>query len=183
MQSFTEAIFEIIEAIDKHNKEMNLKEEATFYLAGGAAVHFYTKMRVSDDVDIIMEPYRPAIPEYLEAMWRDENDELKSLSFDYNYHPNFGLLHDEYEVRSTPVKTVGNIQVNVLHPIDLVITKVVRFAANDEKDIEELIKLDGFDIDEFEELANDALNVTPHVNTSIKHHIKWVRDMYDEFIK
>jgi hypothetical protein len=180
MNSFTEAIFELIEKIDQHNQTLDLKKKAIFYLAGGVAVHFYTNMRVSDDIDIIMEPYSPPIPEYLEALWSDENDEMQTLSFDYTYNPTFGLLHENFDVRAIPVKTIGNIEINVLHPIDLVITKLARFAENDENDIRELVKLDAFKLNEFEELANDALNVTPHIQDSVRYHIEWVKDMYEE---
>ena len=179
MGNFTNAIYEIIRKVDEHNKALNLAEKVVLYLAGGAAVHFYTNMRVSDDVDVIMEPFRPAIPEYLEAIWTDENDEKKTLVFDYNYNPTLGLLQEDFDYRAQKIKTIGNIDIHVLHPIDLVITKIARFAANDEQDIEALVKVKAFNINEFERLATDAINVTPGFE-SARHSIEWVKDIYNE---
>ena len=79
--SFTEAIYDIFEQISTYNKTLWPKSIATIYLAGGAAVHFYTNARRSDDIDAIMEPIKPAIPDHLGTTW-DNNGVVESVSFD-----------------------------------------------------------------------------------------------------
>ena len=67
-RSFTEAIYDTFKQIAKHNKELGFHEKTTVYLAGGAAVRFYEHGRRSDDVDAIMAPKRPIIPEDLSTV-------------------------------------------------------------------------------------------------------------------
>ena len=181
--NYTAAVLEIFEIISEHNDRNYPGKAAAIFLAGGAAVHFYVNARVSDDVDAIMEPYRPGIPADLEVVWKNEDDELKALSFDYQYNPMFGLLDEDYQERAYLWKNIGNnIKLYVLHPIDLVITKLVRYSDADEVDIEALIHLDGFDIQTFEKLALKALasSVGISPDRGVQHHIEWVKELYSK---
>ena len=179
--NYTAAVLEMFEIISEHNNDQYPGKVAAIYLTGGAAVHFYSNVRVSDDVDVIMEPYRPAIPADLEVVWHNEDGEVRALSFDYQYNPTLGLLEENYQHRAHPWKSIGdNINLYVLHPIDLVITKLVRYSAADEKDIEMLIRQPAFDIETFIELATYALRTSVGVNPTVHHHIQWVKDMYQE---
>jgi hypothetical protein len=75
--NFTNAVYDMFEEIAVHNQSLEFDEEISIYLAGGAAVHFYVNARVSDDVDAIMEPYSPSIPEDLEVIWNTEEGNRK----------------------------------------------------------------------------------------------------------
>lgn len=178
-KSFSEAIYDIFQQISKHNRELGFHEKVTVYLAGGAAVHFYEHGRRSDDVDAIMAPKRPIIPEDLSAVWNN-NGTLESVDFDATYNPTFGLLHEDYMDRAHFLKEVdGSILLYILHPIDLVITKLLRYSDVDAEDIEALVKHPAFDITQFESLAKDALDVqmVPKHN---RHQIQWVIDIYND---
>lgn len=176
--SFTEAIYDIFEQISVHNKTVFPDSFATIYLAGGAAVHFYTNARHSDDIDAIMEPIKPAIPDHLGTTW-DNNGIPESVSFDTTYHPYFGLLAEDYMDRAVHIKEIGgNVSLYILHPIDLVITKVLRYSDADAEDIEHLVQHKGFDVDLFKQLAQEALDargMAPHY----QNHIEWVIVAYE----
>jgi len=131
-----------------------------------------------------MEPYRPAVPADLEVVWKNEDGELNALSFDYQYNPMFGLLDEEYQERAYHWKDIGdNINLYVLHPIDLVITKLVRYSDVDEVDIEALIRLESFDIQLFEKLALKALAASVGISPGrgVQHHVEWVKKLYSAF--
>lgn len=178
--SFTEAIFDIFEQISKHNKSLGMEKTSTIYLAGGAAVHFYTNARRSDDVDAIMEPIKPALPEHLGTTW-DNNGTIESLDFDMTYHPYFGLLAEDYMDRAVHLKNIGgNISLYVLHPIDLAITKVLRYSDSDAEDIAFLVQHESFDIALFKELAQSCLDARG-MASHYQNNIQWVVDAYSEF--
>ncbi len=182
--NYAAAVLEIFKRISAHNSEHYPVKAAAIYLAGGAAVHFYVNARVSDDIDAIMEPYRPAIPADLEVVWKNEEGELKALSFDYLYNPMFGLLDEGYQERAYHWKDIDdNVNLYVLHPIDLVITKLVRYSDSDIADIEALIRLESFDIDTFERLALKALSESAGISPDrgVPHTIGWVKELYAEF--
>ncbi|WP_373033630.1 DUF6036 family nucleotidyltransferase [Sulfurovum sp.] len=182
--NYAAAVLEIFKIISEHNNEHYPGKVAAIYLAGGAAVHFYVNARVSDDVDAIMEPYRPAIPADLEAVWTNKEGELKALSFDYQYNPTFGLLDEGYQERAYHWKDIdNNIKLYVLHPIDLVITKLVRYSDSDIADIEALIRLKSFNIDTFEKLALKALSESVGISPDrgLHHTIGWVKELYSNF--
>ena len=179
--NFTNAVYEIFEKIARNNQELEFDKEISIYLAGGAAVHFYVNARVSDDVDAIMEPYSPSIPEDLEVIWNTEEGEPKALSFDYQYNPCYGLLHYDYQERAHKLKEIGkNIVLYVLHPIDLVVTKLSRYSPSDEKDIEALVQLKSFEIEKFKELANTMIKEAAGVSPTTYRHIAWVEELYEE---
>ncbi len=80
------------------------------------------------------------------------------------------------------VKTIdGKFQIYVLHPIDLIISKLVRYAANDEADIKAMIEQGYIDKEQLIELANDAISVGVGFNPKhVQLHLEWVLDMFDE---
>ena len=67
----------------------------------------------------------------------------------------------------------------MLHPIDLIISKIARFSDSDEDDIIELIKICNIDRTELYELASDAIKVGIGFPKSIDTHLDWVMEIYD----
>jgi hypothetical protein len=69
-------------------------------------------------------------------------------------------------------KSCRNIQLNVLSPVDLAITKLSRFAEKDQEDIQRLIDFDLLgDPDSFEKLVEDALSYYIGNDKMIKFNI------------
>jgi hypothetical protein len=137
-----------------------LPEPVDVFIAGGVALHALTGARVSQDVDSIFS-HRILVPQDLVVGWRDEQGVRRSLCFDYNYAPVFGLLHPDYAARAIPVawRHPKPLRLYVLAPADLAVTKLARFADNDRADIRLLIERGLLtDAPGFRALATEALS-------------------------
>lgn len=157
--SFKEAIIEMMKEIAKQIPDSHRQTPVTAYLTGGAAVHYYCNSRVSDDIDIIMQ-YTVKIPEDLFVVWLNEEGTLEQVHYDYTYNSTFGLLHEDYEDRAIHMITIDDkFEINLLSPEDLIISKLIRFAQNDEEDIKNIIQTGKVDKELLYELAKDAINV------------------------
>ena len=178
--NFKDAVWSMMESIAKNIPDIHRSSPVKAYLTGGAAIHFYTQMRVSDDVDVILSN-SVQIPQDLVVLWLNQEGNIEQIAYDYNYNPTLGLLHESYEDRATLVKTIdGKFQIYVLHPIDLIISKLVRFAANDESDIKAMVEQGCVDKQQLAELANDAINVGVGFNPKhVRLHLEWVLDMFN----
>ena len=111
------------------------------YVAGGVASHFYTAARRTDDVDATFS-HRMLLPENLEISYRDTDGKARLLYFDRQYNDTFGLLHEDAYKDSMPLKLGGIdpkvIEVRLLSPVDLAVSKLARFAEHDQEDIRAL---------------------------------------------
>jgi hypothetical protein len=157
--SFKEAIIEMMEVIAKAIPDSHKQTPVKAYLTGGGAVHYYCNSRVSDDVDLIMQ-YTVKIPEDLFVVWLNKEGTLEQVHYDYTYNSTFGLLHEDYEDRAVHMITIeGKFEIYLLSPEDLIISKLIRFAQNDEEDIQNIIKTGKVDKKLLYELAKDAISV------------------------
>ncbi len=179
--NFKDAVLSMMESIAANIPDIHKTSPVKAYLTGGAAIHFYTQMRVSDDVDVILSN-NVQVPQDLVILWLNQEGSIEQIAYDYNYNPTLGLLHETYEDRATLVKTIDEkFQIYVLHPIDLIISKLVRYAANDEADIKAMVEQGYIDKKQLTELANDAINVGVGFNPKyVRLHLEWVLDMFKE---
>ena len=100
------------------------------------------------------------IPEDLFVVWLNEEGSLEQVHYDHTYNSTFGLLHEDYEDSAVHMITIDDkFEINLLSPVDLIISKLTRFAQNDEEDIANIIKTGKVDKDELYALATDAINV------------------------
>lgn len=158
-QSFKAAIIEMMGEIAKEIPDAHKKTPVKAYLTGGGAVHYYCNSRVSDDIDLIMQ-YAVKIPEDLFVVWLNEEGTLEQVHYDHTYNSTLGLLHEDYEDRAVLMTTIDEkFEINLLSPVDLIISKLSRFAQNDVEDIINIIKTGKVDKDELFELATDAISV------------------------
>jgi hypothetical protein len=113
------------------------------YVAGGAAMHFYTGERISEDVDAVFSR-RIALPENLEVAYRDADGAARLLYFDRQYNDSFGLLHEAAHDDSVPLEIDGidpaALDVRLLAPVDLAVSKVARLSDQDRSDIAALAR-------------------------------------------
>lgn len=129
------------------------------FVAGGAAMHFYTGARVSEDVDAVFSR-RIALPENLEVSYRDADGAARLLYFDRQYNDTLGLLHDDAHEDSLPLSIEGIdpkiLDIRLLAPVDLAISKVGRFADHDRADIVSLASCGLIDARSFKRRAEEA---------------------------
>jgi hypothetical protein len=127
------------------------------YLAGGVAVRCYADARTTDDVDVFFRGARLLVPPNTTFEVRS-GGRAYSLTFDQQYTPDFGLLHPDFEERAVRLAGEGGgFRLSVLHPVDLALTKVVRFEAHDRADIEALARTGTFDAEALLLLGEEAM--------------------------
>jgi hypothetical protein len=140
-----------------------LKEPIKMYLAGGMAVNFYTGYRPTVDIDASFS-HRLLLPkaENLVVSYVDAGGKVRMVYFDMNFNFSFALMHPDFE--KDAYRVVGNefndskINLNILSPVDLALSKVARFEANDKEDISELARHNLIDAKSLEERAIEALD-------------------------
>ena len=117
------------------------KEPIAIYLAGGAAMHFYTGSRMTDEVDAAFST-RLLIPADLAVIYRDAEGKARSVFFDVNYNETFALMHEDAHEDAVrlALKGIPGARIFVLQPVDLAVSKLARFADVDRKDILELAR-------------------------------------------
>lgn len=142
------------------------------YLAGGMALNYYCGSRYTEDVDAtfsarLLVPSRDLAIDYLR---RDGSP--STLYFDANYNDTFALMHPDYRDDSIPWDGIGNekrlIQLRVLTPVDLAVSKISRSSTQDLEDIRQLASLAVFTTAELMARALEALDY--YVGNTI-----WVR--------
>lgn len=130
-------------------------------LAGGLAVHFYVGSRFTEDVDAefsrrVLLPVKDLVFEYVDADGRPS-----MLHLDAQYNSSFSLMHEDYAEDSVEWAGIGNerrlVQLRVLSPVDLALSKVARFAGNDQEDILALAEAGLFTSKQLLSRADEAL--------------------------
>lgn len=130
------------------------------YVAGGAALHFYTGERVSADIDAVFSR-RIALPDGLDVAYRDADGAARLLYFDRQYNDTLGLMHEDAQQDSLPLNLdgvdAGILDVRLLTPLDLAVSKLGRYSSQDRTDIESLARRGLFTAAALEVRALEAL--------------------------
>jgi hypothetical protein len=155
-----QAVGEIIHRISANLP--NLKEPVKMYLAGGIAVNFFTGYRPTVDIDASFS-HRLLLPkpEDLVVSYEDADGKPRMVFFDVNFNLNFALMHPDFE--KDAFKVDGNefddskIDLHILSPVDLALSKVARLEQNDKEDIAELARHNLIEAKSLEERAVEAL--------------------------
>jgi len=123
------------------------------FIAGGMATHLYTAYRGTTDVDAEFSK-RILLPRDLAV----ETKEGKLLYLDATYNSTFSLMHEAYldDAIRAPLGT-EHIEVYVLSPVDLIVSKIARYNGPDPEDIENLITHFRITAQEIETRAEEAL--------------------------
>lgn len=127
------------------------------YIAGGAAVHWYTGHRVTKDVDAEFAA-RVLLGEVL-INYLDDDGAQRQVYLDANYTTARGLMHEDYvlHARRAAMFDTDNLKVHMLAPVDLAVSKLSRWAPVDRDDIAALADAGLLRADELETRAREAL--------------------------
>jgi hypothetical protein len=132
----------------------------TMFLAGGAAVHLYTGARATDDVDAVFST-RVMLPEDLDVYYVSAQGENRLLYFDRQYNDTLGLVHEDARDDALPLTMLGVdprvLDVRVLTPLDLAVSKIGRFEDRDRDDIAALARTRLIDSAAVRRRATEAL--------------------------
>jgi hypothetical protein len=130
------------------------------YVAGGAALHFYTGHRLSDDIDASFS-HRIALPDDLEVSYKGADGTAELLYFDRQYNDMLGLMHEDAYDDSIPLTLDGIdpdlLDVRLLSALDLAVSKLGRFSDQDRDDIVALARLKLIDSVGLRKRAQDAV--------------------------
>jgi len=159
-ESLEKAINAMLESISGEIPNRHRKKPVNLHITGGIAIYFHTASRVSKDLDAILDR-RVDIPKKLSFLWQGENGEIEELDYDHNYTSSLGIMHEDYEDRAIHQFTIDKkLNVFILSPVDLIISKLSRFGEQDQEDIKSIIKNDLVSKKELIELATDAIGVS-----------------------
>ncbi len=104
------------------------------YVAGGMAVHLYTGVRVTHDVDAEFAAPRLRLPELSVPI--GDASSAEPLFFDLNYNPMFALLHRAHHECAVALDFgTRHFLPRILHPLDLATSKLARWASVDREDV------------------------------------------------
>jgi hypothetical protein len=115
----------------------------SMFIAGGTAVHCYTGARLSRDVDASFSR-RVALPDDLTVHYRDPDGAARYLYLDTQYSDTLSPLHEDAHYDAVKLKLPGinpkRLDVRLLTPVDLAVSKLGRFSDIDRADIESLAR-------------------------------------------
>lgn len=108
------------------------------FVAGGLAVHYYTGVRPTRDVDAAFS-HKMLLPADLDVNYVDAIGTPRLLYFDRQYNDTFGLLHEDANDDSVSICLNGvdarKLDVRLLSPLDVAVSKLARFEDHDRTDI------------------------------------------------
>jgi hypothetical protein len=108
------------------------------FVAGGVAVHYYTGVRPTRDVDAVFS-HKVLLPADLDVNYLDASGAPRLLYFDRQCSDTFGLLHEDANDDSLSIRLAGvdasKLDVRLLSPLDVAVSKLARFENHDRTDI------------------------------------------------
>lgn len=110
----------------------------TMTIAGGAALYLLTDERVSMDIDATFSR-RVLFDKDIEVSYRDPDGRAALLYLDRNYNDTLGLMHEDADRDALKMEIAGIdhsiLDVRILTPLDLAVSKLARFSDQDREDI------------------------------------------------
>jgi hypothetical protein len=130
------------------------------YVAGGAALHLRTGQRVSEDIDGTFSR-RVVLDEEIQVAYKDADGRARLLYLDRNYNDTLGLMHENARKDSQAVELEGIdariLEIRILSPVDLAVSKLARYSGQDREDIEVLARENLIDAASLRKRAEQAL--------------------------
>ena len=156
------------------------------FIFGGCALHIHTNARGSNDLDVALEAaqHLKAYDIRLEldpVYFEDEHGLPSILELDTQFNTALASVSPDYQERSI-LLTGGEklLHIYLVSAVDLAVSKLGRLASDDMQDILRLYEAKGFDLPEFEMVAQDALDyyATPKpLELNIKHVLRELRKL------
>jgi uncharacterized nucleotidyltransferase DUF6036 len=159
---YLKAFARIMSRIERALGRKRLARPVVVCVAGGAAMHFYVGNRFSEDIDAKIMARLILDPQGLQVAYRGEDGHARLLYLDTQYNDSFALLHHNAydDARAIEVKGVDprQLEVRLLTPLDLAVSKLSRYSALDQDDIQALAGAGLIDEDALRQRAEAALH-------------------------
>jgi hypothetical protein len=152
------------------------------YIFGGAAVHLYTNLRMSHDIDAEFTCYLEIDTDII-VRYQDESGSQETVTFDANYNVTLGLMHPDYHESAHPLQILANspLWIYVASPLDLAISKVARFQEVDKQDILALANQGLIQPDEFDKRLDEALDYSATQNVLLKYNLQEAKQLVKKY--
>jgi hypothetical protein len=141
---YLKAFAKIMSRIERALGPKRPPRPVTICVAGGAAMHFYTGERYSNDIDAKIMARVMLDASELQVAYRGEDGHARLLYFDTQYNDSFALLHHDAYGDALAISVEGvdprRLEVRLLAPIDLAVSKLSRFSEQDQDDIRTLAR-------------------------------------------
>ena len=138
----SDALSRILDKIDRNLDQAPPQRRLVMYLAGGVAVNFYCGTRYTEDVDASFSQRLLLDQKAMTVDYTRHDGTPAWLYLDTQYNPTLGLIHPDFQeaaVRWNAISdTKQHIELRVLTPIDLAVSKVSRCSDRDKEDIRAL---------------------------------------------
>lgn len=142
--AWLKAFATIMSRIDAALGPAKPKKPVVACVAGGAAMHFYTGDRYSRDIDARILARVIIDPQELQVAYQGSDGRARLLYFDTQYNDSFALLHHAAYDDARPIVVEGvdkrRLEIRLLTPIDLAVSKLSRFSEQDQDDIRALAR-------------------------------------------
>src|SRR5688572_5404553 len=156
------------------------------YVAGGAATHLYTGSRLSADVDATLGR-RLLLPDDLQVMYKTGDGKNRTLYFDRQYNDTLGLMHEDAQSDSVSIEVPGvnrkRLDVRLLAPVDLAVSKLGRFADPDQNDIKALARAGLLESGQLRKRAVEALTAYIGRVNDVRISVDQACRMVDEIVR
>ena len=154
------ALIEVLKRIESEFRNYDKKAlPIRMVIAGGAALFLHTGERVTEDVDATFS--RRVLLNDIEVAYRDPDGRAAIIYLDRNYNDTLGLLHEDADddAERVELNEIDRkvLDVRVLTPIDLAVSKLGRFSDQDREDILLLAERGLIDAKNLRKRAGEAL--------------------------
>ncbi len=164
MKAFPELTAALREMADRMDASLRASGFAgpalRMFVAGGIAVNYHCGTRYTEDVDASFSQ-RFVLPRELTINYRRADGTAAFIYFDHNYNTSFALLHEDFEENTLEWPGIGNegrfVQLRVLAPLDLAVSKLARFSEQDREDIVALAREKHFSAGQLRRHVAEAL--------------------------
>lgn len=158
---YLKAFAQIMSRIEHALGRKRPAKPVTVCVAGGAAMHFYVGGRFTDDIDAKILARVMLDPQDLQVAYRGEDGHARLLYFDTQYNDSYALLHENAYDDARPITVEGvdsrRLEIRLLTPLDLAVSKLSRFSAQDQDDIRALARAQLIDVVALRRRAESAL--------------------------
>lgn len=155
------ALLEILKRIESEFRSYDRRAlPIRMVIAGGTALYLHTGERVTEDVDATFSR-RVLFSSDIEIAYRDPDGRAALLYLDRNYNDTLGLMHEnaDDDALRVDIKDIDRtvLDVRVLTPLDLAVSKLARFSDQDRDDILLLARRKLIDAKALRKRAEEAL--------------------------
>lgn len=162
-----EAIFELTDGLEElltEKLEGIPPGSVKAYIFGGCAIHLYTNVRGSNDLDVALDAAKildvdSFIIELDPVYFDDPERGPSTLDWDTSFNVGIPSLGPDYKENAYLLNGGDNIlHVYVVSAVDVAVSKLSRLAADDMNDIKALYERGYFTLDNFRGVAQDAVD-------------------------